>query len=100
MLVPGKIIDQVTNLGILSLCPHVLLLRTTHCFTVHRLNVKRGPREVSHVGSRKFPPKFSWRFRLVRKGNGTPAISGKSRLGKYYSIWPDIRIEVSKKFSH
>ena len=23
------------------------------------------------------------------KGNGTPAISGKSRLVKYYSIWPD-----------
>ena len=23
------------------------------------------------------------------KGNGTPAISGKSRLVKYYFIWPD-----------
>ena len=23
------------------------------------------------------------------KGNGTPAISGKPRLVKYYSIWPD-----------
>ena len=30
------------------------------------------------------PPK--WWF---SKGNGTPAISGKSRLVKYYSIWPD-----------
>ena len=24
----------------------------------------------------------------VGRGNGTPAISGKSRLVKYYSIWP------------
>ena len=23
------------------------------------------------------------------KGNGTPKISGKSRLVKYYSIWPE-----------
>ena len=27
--------------------------------------------------------------RWLRKGNGTPAMSGTSRLVKYYSIWPE-----------
>ena len=31
------------------------------------------------------PPKGS----VLVSGNGTPKISGKSRLVKYYSIWPD-----------
>ena len=33
------------------------------------------------------------------KGNGTPKISGKSRLVKYYSIWPDISVLKQKSVS-
>ena len=28
--------------------------------------------------------------KLIWMGNGTPAFSGKSRLVKYYSIWPEL----------
>ena len=33
---------------------------------------------------------ISLKMVAFRKGNGTPASSGKSRLVKYYSIWPDV----------
>ena len=43
--------------------------------------------QTGQISSRhdRFPP-ISVAF---WKGNGTPKISGKSRLVKYYSIWPD-----------
>ena len=37
----------------------------------------------------KFHRDLTGRKNPHSKGNGTPAISGKSRLVKYYSIWPD-----------
>ena len=50
--------------------------------------------ENDHHGSgqiRSRPHTGPWAPKKVAvwKGNGTPAISGKSRLVKYYSIWPD-----------
>ena len=46
---------------------------------------------VFHESSRpKTRPSFTPQMVVVNsKGNGTPKISGKSRLVKYYSIWPD-----------
>ena len=42
--------------------------------------------------TRPISPKSFFAF---SKGNGTPAISGKSRLVKYYSIWPDLLVGLS-----
>ena len=43
-------------------------------------------RPISHD---RFPPPNGGGLVREIHGNGTPAISGKSRLVKYYSIWPD-----------
>ena len=47
---------------------------------------------ISRPHTTDFPQKVAF----VWKGNGTPKISGKSRLVKYYFIWPDMYIHSLK----